>query len=69
MNGIIKGSYYGTITDQISITCRGGEDGKAKTKLRAVLDYKDEVGCDVLYRSGENVLMDIVVDWTTPIRA
>nr|XP_019046799.1 hypothetical protein I302_03402 [Kwoniella bestiolae CBS 10118]OCF25729.1 hypothetical protein I302_03402 [Kwoniella bestiolae CBS 10118] len=40
VNGILKGSYYGTISDQISITCRGGEDGK--TKLRALIDYKDE---------------------------
>ncbi|RXK35211.1 hypothetical protein M231_07545 [Tremella mesenterica] len=40
VNGILKGSYYGTISDQISITCRGGEP--TKTKLRALIDYKDE---------------------------
>ncbi|ORX35858.1 hypothetical protein BD324DRAFT_629290 [Kockovaella imperatae] len=40
VNGILKGSYYGTISDQISITCSGGDN--KKTKLRAVLDYKDE---------------------------
>ncbi|WWD08261.1 hypothetical protein V865_006372 [Kwoniella europaea PYCC6329] len=40
VNGILKGSYYGTISDQIQITCRGGEEGK--TKLRALIDYKDE---------------------------
>lgn len=43
VNGILKGSYYGTISDQISITCKGGE-GKDKTRLRTLLDYKDEVG-------------------------
>ncbi|WWC86563.1 uncharacterized protein L201_001440 [Kwoniella dendrophila CBS 6074] len=40
VNGILKGSYYGTISDQIQITCRGGAEGK--TKLRAIIDYKDE---------------------------
>ncbi|KAI9636141.1 uncharacterized protein MKK02DRAFT_44845 [Dioszegia hungarica] len=40
VNGILKGSYYGTISDQISVTCAGGSSGK--TKLRALLDYKDE---------------------------
>ena len=42
VNGILKGSYYGTISDQISVTCRGPEG--QKTRLRTVLDYKDEVG-------------------------
>lgn len=42
VNGILKGAYYGTISDQISVTCSGGAEGK--TKLRAILDYKDEVG-------------------------
>lgn len=40
VNGILKGVYYGTISDQISVTCRGGE---GKTKYRALLDYKEEV--------------------------
>ncbi|KAK8847695.1 hypothetical protein IAR55_005554 [Kwoniella newhampshirensis] len=40
VNGILKGSYYGTISDQIQITCREGE--KSTTKLRALIDYKDE---------------------------
>ncbi|GFZ51684.1 Oxysterol-binding protein-like protein 1 [Saitozyma sp. JCM 24511] len=39
VNGIIKGAYYGTISDQISVTCRGGD---GKVKLRTLLDYKDE---------------------------
>ena len=41
VNGIVRGAYYGTISDQTSVTCRGGAEGK--TKLRAILDYKDEV--------------------------
>lgn len=41
VNGILKGSYYGTISDQISITCSGGDAGDG-TKLRVLLDYKDE---------------------------
>ncbi|WVQ98380.1 hypothetical protein IAU59_005503 [Kwoniella sp. CBS 9459] len=40
VNGILKGSYYGTISDQIQVTCRGGE--KSQTKYRALIDYKDE---------------------------
>ncbi|WVQ81738.1 hypothetical protein IAT38_003863 [Cryptococcus sp. DSM 104549] len=40
VNGILKGSYYGTISDAVQITARGGE--QSKTKLRALLDYKDE---------------------------
>ncbi|KAK1921849.1 hypothetical protein DB88DRAFT_499401 [Papiliotrema laurentii] len=40
VNGILKGAYYGTISDQISVTCMGGEP--SKTKLRALIDYKDE---------------------------
>ena len=41
VNGILKGVYYGTISDQIAITCHGGAE--SSTKLRAVIDYKDEV--------------------------
>lgn len=41
VNGILKGSYYGTMSDQISVTVRGGD---ASTRLRVLLDYKDEVG-------------------------
>jgi hypothetical protein len=40
VNGILKGSYYGTMSDQISVTVRGGE---GKTRLRVLIDYKDEV--------------------------
>ncbi|ODO06215.1 hypothetical protein L198_01447 [Cryptococcus wingfieldii CBS 7118] len=40
VNGILKGSYYGTISDFIQVTCRGGDSGP--TKLRTLLDYKEE---------------------------
>ncbi|OXG83936.1 hypothetical protein C348_02476 [Cryptococcus neoformans Gb118] len=40
VNGILKGSYYGTISDVVQITCRGG--AKTTTKLKALLDYKEE---------------------------
>ena len=40
VNGILKGAYYGTISDQISITSLGEE---GSTKYRAIIDYKDEV--------------------------
>jgi hypothetical protein len=44
VNGILKGSYYLTISDQSTVTCRGGE---GSSKLRALIDYKDEV-CSIL---------------------
>ncbi|BEI91296.1 uncharacterized protein CcaverHIS019_0401160 [Cutaneotrichosporon cavernicola] len=39
VNGILKGSYYGTMSDVISVTCRGGS---AKTRLRVLVEYKEE---------------------------
>lgn len=32
-------SFYGTISDQISVTCRGGDGTE---KYRAIIEYKDE---------------------------
>jgi hypothetical protein len=40
VNGILKGTFYGTISDQISLTSLGKA---GETKLRALVDYKDEV--------------------------
>lgn len=39
MNGILKGSYYGTMSDIVSVTVRGGA---SKTKLRTLIEYKEE---------------------------
>lgn len=39
VNGILRGSFYPTISDSVIITCAGGQPG---TKLRAVVEYKDE---------------------------
>ncbi|KAL1407285.1 hypothetical protein Q8F55_006706 [Vanrija albida] len=39
VNGILKGAYYGTMSDQVAVTVRGGDGA---TKLRVLLDYKDE---------------------------
>ncbi|CAK9786953.1 unnamed protein product [Cutaneotrichosporon oleaginosum] len=39
VNGILKGAYYGTMSDTISVTCRGGS---ATTRLRALIEYKEE---------------------------
>lgn len=39
MNGILKGSYYGTMSDVVSVTVRGGQSG---TKLRTLIEYKEE---------------------------
>ncbi|KAJ9120108.1 hypothetical protein QFC22_003006 [Naganishia vaughanmartiniae] len=40
VNGILKGTFYGTIGDKITVTCRGGKPGK--TKLKAIIEYRDE---------------------------
>jgi hypothetical protein len=40
VNGILKGSYYGTMSESISVTVRGTDD--AKTRLRCLIEYKDE---------------------------
>lgn len=47
----MKGSYYGTISDQIAITCTGGES--SATKLRALIDYKDEVSYPIPFAESE----------------
>ncbi|KAI5453583.1 hypothetical protein NCC49_005408 [Naganishia albida] len=39
VNGIIKGTFYGTISDKVVVTCRGGNPGK---KLKTIIEYKDE---------------------------
>ncbi|GHJ83931.1 hypothetical protein NliqN6_0333 [Naganishia liquefaciens] len=39
VNGIIKGSFYGTISDNVLVTCRGARPGK---KLKTIIEYKDE---------------------------
>lgn len=39
MNGILKGSYYGTMSDVVSVTVRGGGPGP---KLRTLIEYKEE---------------------------
>ncbi|KAJ9121083.1 hypothetical protein QFC24_005064 [Naganishia onofrii] len=40
VNGILKGTFYGTIGDKITVTCRGGKPGKPK--LKAIIEYRDE---------------------------
>lgn len=39
MNGILKGSYYGTMSDTVNVTVRGGDSA---TKLRTLIEYKEE---------------------------
>lgn len=41
VNGIFRGSFYITVTDSTIITCSGTKTGE---RLRAVLEYKEEVG-------------------------
>lgn len=50
VNGILKGSYYGTMSDTISVTCRGGS---GPTKFRALIEYKEEVSAVVAPRHCE----------------
>ncbi|KAL7415084.1 hypothetical protein BDY24DRAFT_413768 [Mrakia frigida] len=39
VNGLLKGTFYGTISDQVSVTCRGGDSTE---RYRAITEYKDE---------------------------
>ena len=41
VNGILRGSFYVTVGETTIITC---EDGKPGSKLRTIIDYKEEVG-------------------------
>lgn len=59
VNGILKGSYYGTMSDTISVTCRGGS---GPTRLRVLIEYKEEVSVVVgLTRLGAR--------WQTQLRS
>ncbi len=40
VNGLLKGQYYGTISDKIMVTQKGGKPGR---KYRAIIEYRDEV--------------------------
>ncbi len=42
VNGILRGSFYVTISESTIITCTGGKSG---AKFRAVIEYKEEVRC------------------------
>lgn len=39
VNGLLKGSYYGTVSDKVYVTCRKEGEGKA---YRTIIEYKDE---------------------------
>lgn len=40
VNGLLKGAYYGTVSDKVYVTCRKEGEGKA---YRTIIEYKDEV--------------------------
>lgn len=43
INGLLRGSLWVAICDTLSVTCRGGKrDQDDGTRLRAIVDYKDE---------------------------
>ncbi|THU96230.1 hypothetical protein K435DRAFT_858722 [Dendrothele bispora CBS 962.96] len=39
VNGILRGSFYVTVSDSMIVTCEGGRHG---TKFRAIIEYKEE---------------------------
>ncbi len=49
VNGLLKGSYYGTVSDKVYVTCRAG---KGAVKYRTIIEYKDEV-CGLVAGVGE----------------
>ncbi|KAL4247243.1 OSBP family protein [Abortiporus biennis] len=44
VNGILRGSFYVTVSESTIITCTGppGKDGKPTEYLRAIIEYKEE---------------------------
>lgn len=40
VNGVLRGSFYVTVSESTIITCTGGKHG---TKFRAIMEYKEEV--------------------------
>jgi hypothetical protein len=42
VNGILRGSFYATVSGSTIITCTGGKHGHGE-KYRAILEYKEEV--------------------------
>lgn len=40
VNGVLRGSFYVTVSDCTIITCEGGQPGE---KLRTIIEYKEEV--------------------------
>jgi len=45
VNGILRGSFYATISESTIVTCEGGKPGH---KFRTILEYKEEV-CLILF--------------------
>lgn len=43
VNGLLRGSFYATIGDSTVVTCSGIEFEKGKERLKAVIEYKEEV--------------------------
>ena len=44
VNGMLRGNFYATISESTIITCSGiAGDEKGQERLRAILEYKDEV--------------------------
>lgn len=41
VNGILRGSFYVTVSESTIITCEGGKPGH---KFRTIIEYKEEVG-------------------------
>jgi hypothetical protein len=49
INGLLRGSLWVAICDTLYVTCRGGKrDGDSGTRLKAIVEYKDEVGSGII---------------------
>lgn len=54
VNGILRGNFYITVADSTIVTVKGAKDG---VNYRAVVEYKEEVGRELLSRGS---LVDII---------
>lgn len=60
VNGMLRGSFYVTIGESTIVTCTGPASEKGKERLRAIIEYKDEVRLHPLCLSLERRFINFV---------
>lgn len=63
VNGILRGSFYVTVGETTIITCEGG---KAGSKFRTIIEYKEEVSTNRFKSSFFLTTMSLSHGWAVP---